>query len=73
MNNLPSKRKPFKDYIKYSGLAFQFLAAILLGFLVGNWLDKYLKMSRPVFTIVFSLFCMVASLVLVIRDLTGKK
>jgi len=58
--------------MKYSGLAFQFLAAILIGVLIGKWLDKKFETSTPIFTALTSLFFVIASLVLVIRDLLKK-
>jgi len=53
-------------------MAFQFLAAIVFGMLLGKWLDKSLATS-PVFTIGLSLFFVTASLVLMIRDLLKRK
>ncbi len=73
MSNQPSKKRPSKDYLKYSGLAFQFLAAIIIGLLIGKWLDGQFKLDRPIFTIIFSLLFIIASLVLVIRDITKKE
>lgn len=53
-------------------MAFQFLAATLLGVFIGQWLDKKCATGRPVFTIIFSLFFVIASLVLTVRDLLRK-
>jgi len=54
-------------------MAFQFLGAIVIGVLLGKWLDKKFATSSPVFTITFSLLFVIASLVLVIRDLLKEK
>lgn len=49
------KSKPYRSYLKYTGLAFQLLAGIgILGWL-GYQLDQYLELSIPVFTLVFGL------------------
>lgn len=53
-------------------MAFQFLGAIVMGLLLGKWLDKKFATEQPLFTIFFSLFFMIASLVLVVRDLLKK-
>ncbi len=44
------------NYAKYSGLAFQMIAFILIGVFGGIKLDKWLKLDFPVFTLVLSLF-----------------
>ncbi|MDZ4845944.1 MAG: AtpZ/AtpI family protein [Chitinophagales bacterium] len=73
MSNLPpSKKKPSNDYLKYSGMAFQFLGAILLGVFLGQWLDRKFNTEKPVFTITLSLFFVIASLVLTVKDLLKK-
>lgn len=73
MSNLqPSKKKPSNDYLKYSGMAFQFLGAILIGVFIGQWLDKKFSTEKPVFTIALSLFFVIASLVLTVRNLLKK-
>jgi len=56
--------------LRYSGLAFQFLAALLLGFWLGKWLDGYYHTEKPWFTIAFMLFFIIATLVKIIRDVT---
>ena len=56
MENTPN-RKPnrLNDYAKYSGMAFQMLAIIVLGVLGGIKADKYLGLKTPVFTIIFTI------------------
>ncbi len=44
-----------------------------MGVLLGKWLDRKFETSTPVFTAIVSLFFVIASLVLVIRDLLRKK
>lgn len=52
-NSLKKQQKPLNNYLKYTGLAFQFLAAILLGFWIGSWLDNYYQNDKPWFTMGF--------------------
>jgi F0F1-type ATP synthase assembly protein I len=59
--------------LKYSGMAFQILACILLGFWGGLKLDQYLKLSIPIFTMVLGLTGVVAGVYLSIRDFLKKK
>ncbi len=44
------KNQKFNAYLKYSGVAFQMAGVVLLGLIVGQWLDKIFSMSKPVFT-----------------------
>jgi len=69
-NSLKKQPKPLNKYLKYSGLAFQFLGAILLGFWVGKWLDNNYQTERPWFTLGFMVFFLIATLIKVIRDIT---
>lgn len=73
MSSNTSPKRPFDSYLKYSGMAFQFLGAAIAGLLLGKWLDKTFSMKSPVFTVSLSLFFVAASLVLVIRELLKKK
>lgn len=46
-------RKPsLKDnaYLKYSGMAFQIIAYLLVGIFIGTKLDAYFEMEEPLFT-----------------------
>lgn len=57
------------QYIRYSGLGFQMLAAILIGLWLGMKTDAWLGMEQPVFTIIFILTSIIASLFILIRGL----
>jgi F0F1-type ATP synthase assembly protein I len=60
--------------MKYAGMAFQMGAIILLSVLFGQYLDKFLKLSFPLFTLIFVLFGTCASLYLSLKDfITPKK
>ena len=43
------KQKPFNTYLKYSGLAFQLLAAIAVFGWIGHKIDQALDMQFPAF------------------------
>ena len=55
-------------------MAFQMGAIILLSVLLGQYLDKVLILSFPLFTLIFVLFGTFASLYLSLKDfITPKK
>ncbi len=47
------KLKTYNGYLKYSGLAFQLLAAIGVFGWLGYKLDKYLQIQFPAFMLLF--------------------
>ncbi|HXA01363.1 MAG TPA: AtpZ/AtpI family protein [Cytophagaceae bacterium] len=57
------------NYLKYSGIAFQMIATILLGAWGGIALDDYFKVESHMFTVVLMLVSVIASMYLVIRGL----
>lgn len=59
--------------MKYAGMAFQMGAIILLSVLIGEYLDKFLNLSFPLFTLIFVLFGTFASLYLPLKDLITPK
>jgi len=79
MTPTPPDKKPrptnnSNSALKYSGMAFQILAAILLGFFGGMKLDEYLGFKKvPVFTLVLGLLGVVAGVYLSIKDFLKKK
>jgi hypothetical protein len=48
-NNLP-------EYVKYSSLGIQFLVIVLIGFLVGSWLDNKYEKENNIFTFILTIF-----------------
>ena len=71
MNKYQNKRA-LSNYAKYSGMAFQMLAIILLGLFAGYKLDIWLH-TKPLLTIVLSLSSVVIAIYIVTRDLLKKK
>ena len=68
------KQRPFDNYLKYSNIAFQLVAAILIGVFGGKRLDAWLHTGQ-VFTIICSLLGVMAGLYLSVKDFIkpGKK
>ena len=56
-----------KSYAKYSGMAFQMGIIILLGTLLGQWLDTKLQ-TAPYLTILLALFSIFAALYIALKD-----
>lgn len=68
-NSSKNKKPPLYSYAKYSGIAFQMVAIILIGVFGGVKLDEYLNLNFPVFTVVFSLLSVFLAIYYVIKDL----
>ena len=64
-------RKNLNDYARYSGMAIQMLVIILLGVFAGFKLDQWLH-TKPVFTVILSIFSVALSIYVVTRDLLRK-
>jgi len=71
MNN--QKKNYLNNYAKYSGIAIQMLAIILLGVFGGYKLDQWMNLSFPVFTILLSLLSVFFAIYSVVKDLVKKK
>jgi membrane protein DedA with SNARE-associated domain len=54
---------------KYSGLAFQLLAFIGVGYFIGNWVDTKWKSDQAYGTAFFATIFLLLGLVYVIRDI----
>lgn len=65
--------KSLSDYGKYSSLAFQMIAIILIGVVGGMKLDKWLKPKFPVFTVVLSFLAVMLALYYSLKDFIRKK
>ena len=63
----PQKKRPIPDYIKYTGLGFEFLACILLFVGGGYLLDNKLETEKPYFMLIMSLLGCAAAIYLVVR------
>lgn len=65
-------KKQLNDYVRYSGMAVQMIAIILIGVLGGIKLDELLSLKFPVFTLVFTLLSVFLSMFFAIRDFLKK-
>jgi F0F1-type ATP synthase assembly protein I len=63
----PKQKKQLNKLAYLSGLAFQMVTIILLGTLLGYRIDIYLEITQSIFTIIFSLLSIAASLLYVIQ------
>ncbi len=68
----PKGNDSFKPYLKYSGLAFQMIGAMVLAAWAGSTLDETMGNENPWMTIVLLVVAVVASMVLTIISLTKK-
>jgi hypothetical protein len=71
--NLQKSKERLSNYAKYSGIAFQMTAIILLGVLGGKKLDNWLELKKPVFTAVLSLIAVILAIYYAIKDLIKTK
>ncbi|MFD2246916.1 AtpZ/AtpI family protein [Pontibacter ruber] len=62
-----------KQYMKYSGMAFQMIGALVLAAWLGMKLDEHFQTENPWFTIVLLLLAVMASMVLIILSLNKKQ
>jgi len=73
-----SKRKKnknnsgLKSYAKYSGMAFQMIAIILICVYAGVKLDEITNRQKPIFTMIFSLLGVFAALYISLKDFIKK-
>ncbi len=64
-------RKSLNDYARYSSMAIQMLAIILLGVFAGVKLDQWLHL-KPILTVVLSIVSVAMSIYFVTKDLLRK-
>ena len=71
INPKPGKKKSnqLKDFARYSGLGFQILISLLLGFFAGQKLDQWVGTQNPWFTILFIFISFFASMVYLIKKI----
>lgn len=67
------KNKPTPNYIKYSGIAFQMLATIGVFVFIGYKIDEHQGIENFLFTAVFGIVGVAASLYQVIRSLNKER
>lgn len=63
----PKGKYANSPYLKYSGMAFQMAAAILVFSLLGQWLDAQLETGQTM-TIILALFGVFSGMYLALKD-----
>ena len=65
----PKKEKnKLKSYAKYSNIAFQMIAIIVIGAFGGLKLDEFLNWGIPVFTLLFTVLSVIVAIYISIKD-----
>ncbi|TDB65142.1 AtpZ/AtpI family protein [Arundinibacter roseus] len=72
-NPQKSSGRPANSYARYSGLAFQMLGTILLFTYAGYKLDEWQENQIPLWTLLFSLGSIAASLYMFIRSISKEE
>lgn len=60
------------SYAKYSGIAIQMMAIILIGVFGGIKIDDWIKWETPVFTVLFAFLSVILAIYLVTKDFIQK-
>jgi len=68
-----SRRQSLNALARYSGMAFQIAAAIIICLFIGKWLDVKFPMKFPVFTTILTILGVFLGVFFVIRDLLKQK
>ncbi|PKQ63500.1 hypothetical protein BZG02_09000 [Labilibaculum filiforme] len=72
-NSIEKRKKQVSSLAKYSGLAFQMIAIILIVLFGGIKFDEYLKNEFPLFTIIGAFGGVVLSLYFALKDFFKSK
>lgn len=57
-----------QSYLKYSGMAFQMAAILIVGALAGRELDERYQTERPYFTLILVIFAIIGAFYLTLKD-----
>ncbi len=68
-----SQKKQVNKYVKFSGMAFQMLVIIIVGVVLGQWLDKKYPNENQLFTIIFSLLFVILALYYVVSKIISNQ
>ena len=69
-DNKGTKTKNTRAYLKYSGLAFQLVATILIFVYLGHWIDGKMGNETPWFTLLLAIVAVVGSMYRLIKGLS---
>jgi F0F1-type ATP synthase assembly protein I len=73
LKNPEKTAKSLSNYAKYSNLAFQMIAIILIGVFGGIKIDHWLTLNFPLFTVILSLLATGAAIYFAVKDLLKSK
>ncbi len=73
IDTFETRKKQTSSIAKYSGLAFQMIAIILLVLFAGIKLDEFLEREFPIFTITGAFLGVILSLYFALKDLLRNK
>ena len=59
--------------MQYAGLATQLLVSLGLAVWIGNWVDKKISFTIPIFIWLLPLLVLIAILIKVVKDTSSKK
>lgn len=71
--NQKSRPNNNKDLYRYAGMGGQIFAGLALAFFLGYKLDKWLKISAPLFLISLPVISLIAMLYKIVRDTSKRK
>jgi ATP synthase protein I len=66
-------KKQLNNYLKYSGLAFQMIGAILVTAWLGSFIDKKVGNEKPLWTLTLMLLGVITSMYLLIKSVIKEK
>ena len=71
----PYKKKPAdnNEWMKYSSIAFQIVAIMLVGIGIGYFLDKQFVFRLPVFKLIFFFGAVIIALYSFIKQVSNRK
>lgn len=70
---MTSKKQSYRLLLQYTGLAFQWLALLLVAIFLGKWIDeKYFINQMPIFSWLLPLLGIVGGIVKVVKDTSVK-
>ncbi|MBQ6725741.1 MAG: AtpZ/AtpI family protein [Bacteroidales bacterium] len=67
MSDDKNKKSPLRSYAEYSGLGLEMVAIVLVCTLIGYYLDKWVPIKFPLFTLFFVAVGLTGSIVVLIK------
>ena len=67
-NNTKKRLYRANEFFKYTGISSKMICTILIGLWIGFKMDKWFDTSEPIWLIFFTIFSVVISMYMVIKD-----